>query len=258
MSHFAGTSSFYAEFRPGYPDALFDSLTERSGANAGSSAVLELGCGPGTATMALARRARSVIAVDADAEMLREGRRVAAEAGVENIEWISSPAEDVVYPEQSFDLIVIASAFHWMDRPLVAAQSASMLGADGLLALLGNPTPLMQIRDGSEVGAAIGRVQDRWFGDDYYVLDVEELARPEVVLQQNGFSEVSVSYLAQTQDWTVDRFLGFLRSTSSRPDQRLGPDFAEFANEIGDAIRSVEPSGVWTLDIPIEVIVGRP
>lgn len=176
VSHYAGTASFYAEYRAG-------------------------------------------------------GQRCARNAGRTNIEWINQAAEEVGYPNDHFGLIVIASAFHWMDRPLVAARCRSMLTDDGLLAVLGNPTPLMQIRTGTTIGAAILAVQDRWFGDSYDVLNTDELDRPEVVLENCGFSNVTVSYVPHTQHWTVERFLGFLRSTSSRPDQRLGNDFAQFARK---------------------------
>jgi len=53
------------------------------------------------------------------------------------------------------------------------------------------------------------------------------------------------------------RFLGFLCSTSSRPDAHLGPGFARFAIEIDQAIRAVEPSGCWTLQSTVRVILAR-
>ena len=257
MNHFVGTAPFYAEFRPGYPSELWDSLTRDANLN-GTGRVLDLGSGPATATIELAKRAGSVVAVDLDLEMVAEGQRITAAAGCANVEWLCQAAELISFPAGHFGLIVIASAFHWMDRPLVASKCRSMLAANGLLAVLGNPTPLMQIRDGSAVGAAIGEVQDRWFGNDYYVLDTNKLDPPEVVLRESGFSEVEVSHVAQTQEWTVPRFLGFLRSTSSRPDQRLGNAFPRFAAEMEQAIRAVEPSGQWSLDIPIQAIVARP
>lgn len=257
MSDFAGTAAFYTEFRAGYPRELWDSLAVQAGLDAGSR-VLELGCGPGTATFGFAHHCGTVVAVDADEEMVNEGRRRGDELGINNIEWLNSPAEQVHYPDGSFQLIVIASAFHWMDRPAVGASCRTMLNGTGVLAVLGNPTPLMQIREGTAIGAAIAAVQDRWFGDEYYVLDIDELERPETVLRRCGFSEVEVVHVPQVQHWTVDRFVGFLRSTSSRPDQRLGADFIRFADEVADAIRAVEPTGRWTLEIPVEMICCRP
>lgn len=256
VSHFVGTASFYAEFRPGYPEGLWDSLITKAKVDE-RSRVLDLGCGPGTATLPLAKRAGNVTGVDLDAGMVRHGQRLAEEGGITNVEWVNVPAESVDYPDHYFQLIVSASAFHWMDRTRVATKCLSMLSEDGVLALLGNPTPLMQVRERTGVGAAIAEVQDRWFGRSYYVLDTDELERPEVILHQSGFRDVSVTYVPQVQEWTVERLLGFLRSTSSRPDQRLGDKFPKFATDIDTAIRAVEPTGRWTLEVPVEVIIGQ-
>jgi hypothetical protein len=57
--------------------------------------------------------------------------------------------------------------------------------------------------------------------------------------------------------WTVQRLLGFLRSTSSRPDQRLGSRYPEFAAEVERAILSVEPTGGWTLNGVVSVVLAR-
>jgi len=158
MSHFGGTAAFYARFRPRYPPELWDRLTAEAGADR-SGRVLDLGSGPGTASLELASRVGSVVAVDMDAGMVAEGRRLAEAAGVDTIEWVNAPAEAVDYPPESFRLIVIASAFHWMDRHAVATRCRSMLYPDGLLAVLGNPTPLLQISDRTPLGAAIAEVQ---------------------------------------------------------------------------------------------------
>jgi trans-aconitate methyltransferase len=180
MSHFAGTASFYSEFRPGYPQRLFDTLAAEANLDR-SSSVLDLGAGPATLTLGLARKAGSVVAVDLDPQMVEEGLRLTEQEGLENVEWINTSAESFNSSDHCFQLITVASAFHWMDRRLVD----------------------------------------------------------------------------QLQESNVQRFLGFLRSTSSRPDQRLGDQFKQFATEIDAAIRAAEPSGQWTLTIPVEVILGR-
>ena len=256
MSQFAGAAASYAAFRPMYPDAVWDLLAGLSELDR-SSRVLELGCGPGTATIALAQRAGSVTAVDLEPEMVAVGRRTAGRMGVTNIEWVHGAAEELHYPRRHFRLIVAASAFHWMDRPKVATACRAMLDDGGLFAVVGNPTPLMQIQDRVGVGAAMADVYARWFGAD----DPLRPARPEgpgAVLAASGFSSVEISYVPCEQHWSVERFAGFLRSTSSRPDRRLGPDFGAFITEIDRAVRSVESSGRWTQDIPVQVIVARP
>jgi hypothetical protein len=50
--------------------------------------------------------------------------------------------------------------------------------------------------------------------------------------------------------------VGFLRSTSLRPDQVLGRRFDEFGNEVAEAVLSVEPTGQWIYDDSVEVITA--
>src|SRR4028119_75500 len=67
--HFSGVSSGYAAFRPSYPDALFDALTDIT-----PSCALAWDCGAGTgqATVALAHRFASVVGTDASAKQIEK------------------------------------------------------------------------------------------------------------------------------------------------------------------------------------------
>lgn len=56
VNHFTGTARFYAEFRPGYPGDLWESLATQAVVD-GSSKALDLGSGPATATLELAKLA---------------------------------------------------------------------------------------------------------------------------------------------------------------------------------------------------------
>lgn len=257
VGHFGGTARFYARYRPSYPEVVWD-LLSREARLTKSSSVLDLGCGPGTAALSLADRVASVTAVDPDLDMLREGQKAAALAGIDNVRWVHAAAEAFEAEPGRYQLVVIASAFHWMDRRTVAAKCHAALERAGVLAVLGNPTPLMQIRKREPgIGAVIAAVQDRWFGNDQFPLDVERLERPEEVLRTSPFGAATVLRVPCEQQWDVERFLGFLRSTSSRPDQRLGDRFPVFADDITTAIESVEPSGRWALQSTVEVVLSR-
>ena len=50
---FAGTAWHYARYRPGYPPAFLDDLTQRLGLD-GTGRLLDLGCGTGQLTLPLA------------------------------------------------------------------------------------------------------------------------------------------------------------------------------------------------------------
>ena len=255
---FDGLARFYAGFRPGYPAPVFDLLIAEASLTS-SSRMLDLGCGPGSVAIALAGRVQSVTGVDMDEEMLAEAARLAAERGLGNLRWVLARAEEFDDEPGTYQLVVIASAFHWMDRPVVAAKAHSLLAPGGVLAVLGNPTPLHQIlwRDG--VGASIAAVQDRWFDLDHSPSPLLEpnVARHEEVLQASPFGSARVMHIPTRQEWDVSSLVGFLRSTSWRPDQILGDRFPEFVAELEQAIYEVEPTGQWTFESSVEVILAR-
>jgi hypothetical protein len=145
-----------------------------------------------------------------------------------------------------------------MDRQLVAEKAYDLLEPDGLLAVIGNPTPLWDIRERRGLGAVIAEVQDRWFRtEEGPVAPINAEIRPEVVIRTTSFGQARVAHIPTEQRWNVERLVGFLRSTSWRPDQQLGDRFPEFVAELDSVIRTVEPSGEWPLQAMVEVITAR-
>ena len=51
-------------------------------------------------------------------------------AGIDNVSWVLSTAEDFVDEPRSYTLITIASAFHRMDRQLIAEKAYDLLEPD--------------------------------------------------------------------------------------------------------------------------------
>jgi ubiquinone/menaquinone biosynthesis C-methylase UbiE len=134
-SPFAGTARYYDRFRAPYAPAAFDCIIEAFGLG-GSSRVLDLGCGPGRVAIPLSRAVAEVVAVDPDADMIAEGRRLAGER--RNIHWLRSRAEEVSPAAGPFRAATIGQAFHWMDRDRVLANLAGLIEDGGGLALV-NP-----------------------------------------------------------------------------------------------------------------------
>lgn len=138
-SLYEGAARPYVEGRMPYPAALFDALRRHLGLT-GAGRALDVGCGPGSLTLGLAPLFASVVAVDADPGMLAEGREQAARAGLGNIDWRLLRAEALPAGLGTFDLIICAQAFHWLDRPRVARAMRSMLAAQGRCVLVSATT----------------------------------------------------------------------------------------------------------------------
>ncbi len=263
---FAGTARYYSEFRPSYPTSIFDLLTVEAPLEA-TSRVLDWGCGTGLLTLTLAERVASVTGVDPDQGMLDEAARLASKRGQHKIRWVLSTAERFDDKPGGYRLVVIGSAFQWMDRPVVAAKAHELVEHEGLFAVLGNPTPLMQIQPGGDrldreevgtaVAAAVAAVQDRWFESKEHSERTHRLTRHEEVIRASPFGVATLLSVPTRQEWDIPSLVGFLRSTSLRPDQVLGSRFQEFADEVEQAVLSIEPTGHWVYENSVEVILAR-
>ncbi len=117
---FDGAAELYQRARPDYPEELLDRVVRVSGVRPGST-VLEVGCGTGKATRQLARRGLRVTAVEMGANLAAVARRELAGLDVEVREgrfeeWRPGDGE-------SYDLVLAATAWHWID-PRVKYQRA--------------------------------------------------------------------------------------------------------------------------------------
>ena len=74
--------------------------------------LLDLGCGPGIVTAALAPNVREVVAYDLTSEMLEKARQRCEKAGLENVRFELGSAEQLPFEKESFDCIVTRLTIH--------------------------------------------------------------------------------------------------------------------------------------------------
>ena len=100
------------------------------------AAVLDIGCGPGTITAGLARRARTVVGVDSSAEVVESARRRAREEGVDNASFESGSAYDLPFDDESFDVVYAHQLMQHLSDPVRALREARrVLRPGGLVAV---------------------------------------------------------------------------------------------------------------------------
>jgi len=130
---FGQDANLYDRCRPGYPDALFADLTTIAGLRPGAR-VLEIGPGTGQATAPLARLGSRVTAVEISPAMAAVARRRLA--GWADVEVVVGAFEEWPLPTMPFDLVLSATAFHWVDPGVRVRKSAQALRPDGTLAVV--------------------------------------------------------------------------------------------------------------------------
>ena len=102
---FSKQSDLYARYRPTYPKELYDYIVsfviERNIA-------WDCATGNGQAALVLADYFEKVIASDISEAQIEKA------TPKENIEWKVCPAESTPFAENTFDLVTVAQAYHWI------------------------------------------------------------------------------------------------------------------------------------------------
>jgi SAM-dependent methyltransferase len=125
--------------------------------------VLDLGCGAGHVSFAVAPGAQSVVAYDIAEPMLATVAGAARERGLDNIRTQQGPAEKLPFADASFDWVLSRmSAHHWHGVPAALAEVRRVLKPGGrvlFVDIAGADHPLLDthiqaielLRDGSHI-----------------------------------------------------------------------------------------------------------
>lgn len=238
-------AALYAQYRRGYPPEVVETIADAFRLGDGDT-VLDLGCGTGQLSLALASRVRAVIGMDPEPDMLMRARQAAEARGVQNAAWMLGADHDVpivrsLLGERGLGAVTIATAVHWMDRQRLFDAVRSLVRPGGGLAVITNGAPLwLQQNSWSPVLRAC--LED-WLGepvDDACQTDETGRRLNAEALTTAGYAvtESVVSYDAAV---TVDQIAGGV--FSALPVQRLPPpeDRQRFTDQVETALRPLTP-----------------
>jgi SAM-dependent methyltransferase len=191
----------YVRARPGYPPPLFDLLADRAGLRPGA-AVLDLAAGTGKLTAGLVDRGATVTAVEPVAAMRRRLEDLVPEVTV-----VDGLAESLPLPSTGFDLVTVAQAFHWFDRPAALREIHRVLRPGGHLAMTWNvwDETVDWIRRLADLGeAAGGRPYDKHTSVDW----------ERTVADAGGFGPIREDWFPNWQGVDADTVVDRVSSTS--------------------------------------------
>ena len=114
---------------------LFDDVIDVAGLTP-TARLCEVGCGPGKATLPLARRGFSITAIELGPDLAEEARANLADYPA--VEVVTSSLEDWQPPQDAaFDLVYAATSWHWVDPEIRYRKAAELLRPAGHLAVWG-------------------------------------------------------------------------------------------------------------------------
>ena len=225
----------YDRVRPDYPTALVDAACRKAGLQSGSP-VVEVGCGTGKLTVALAQRGLRIEAIDPGPRLIAVAERRAPDSLVR---FHAARFEDVELPDHAFDAVFSAAAFHWIDPAVGWEKARRLLRPGRLLALLAHVEGTLHELDEPYLAAwremrpeaeswAPRDAPTLWEGAEarrdnvsevWAWLTRYELGRPEAAAL---FEDVEIQHVAIDAEETPEVFLALLRTTSTY--LRLEPD----------------------------------
>ena len=126
--------TLYEDVRPGYPEELIQDIVELSGIN-DHSRILEVGCGTGKATQPFAEHGYEVLCLDIGADLIAVAKEKLKT--FPNVSFVEQGFEKWE-SDREFDLIISATAFHWVDPKVRYLKASEVLKSDGFLAVFSN------------------------------------------------------------------------------------------------------------------------
>ena len=132
---FDEVAELYARVRPTYPTALVDDIIREAALRPGAR-ILELGSGPGNASVLFAGRGYHLLSVEPGARLADVARRRLADD--RNARVVVTTFEAWPVEPEAFDLVFAAQSFHWMEPALRFSKTAQALKPNGTLAVFAN------------------------------------------------------------------------------------------------------------------------
>ncbi len=201
----------YNKVRPRYSQQLIDRAVELAGLFVGAIA-LEIGCGPGNATVAFAQRDFSIISLEPSLEAYQFAKYNCAQ--YPNVEIKNTTFEDWKL-EQQFDAVLAATSLHWVAPEFRYSKTAAALRDNGALILLWNASvqpeyDIYQIlHEVYQVHApSLGKYEDR----ETQQRSLSKFA--QAVIDSGRFENLVSEYLLSEASYSIEDYLLLLSTYS--------------------------------------------
>jgi SAM-dependent methyltransferase len=264
---YLGSAPHYVRGRLPYAPELADRLSEILALD-GHGRLLDVGCGPGVLTLALAHLFAEAIGVDPDAGMLAEAARRAAAAGIGNARWLRARGEDLTADLGRFRVATFGQSFHWMDRPRVAEIVFSLIEPGGAFVQVADvkeprPDPA-RLPHPSPPFDAIQELVRRYLGPvpraGQGVLRYGTPGDERVVVRQAGFAAAECFWVpaGEVLVRTADDLVAWVYSRSGSAPHLFGEHGDEFESDLRRLLADASSSGLFAEQVPdTEVFVWR-
>jgi SAM-dependent methyltransferase len=209
----------YNKARPRYPEALIQQVVEVAQLGADSK-ILEVGCGPATATVAFAPLGCSMVCLEPNPDFFRLAQQNCK--AYPKVEIQKTSFEEWTQAVEKFDAVLAASSFHWISPEVGYPKAAHALKENGSLILLWNK----ELQPSYEVYQSLSKIYQQYAPslDRYEDRETqEEILRGlgQMALDSGQFENLVAGTMASKVTYSTDEYLMLLNTYS--PYLKLDP-----------------------------------
>jgi SAM-dependent methyltransferase len=237
LGRFTGLAEGYAKHRPDYPDAALDAIVQQSGLD-GGSVVVDVGCGTGISSRALAIRGIPVIGIEPNAEMLARANAEPVPGGCPRPVFRAGQAESTGLPDGIAAAVLAAQAFHWFRAEDALKEFHRILRPGGWVFLLWNERD-----ETNPFTAAYGSALR--MGPEAAAVEGRRASSGEALLSAGDFELANRVTFSHAQELDEQGMLGRAFSASYAPKDPAG--VAAFERTLRDAFARFQKGGKVTL-----------
>ncbi|MCC5640577.1 class I SAM-dependent methyltransferase [Nostoc sp. CHAB 5844] len=225
----------YNKARPRYPQNLIKQVVEIAQLSTESN-ILEVGCGPATATTSFAQLGYSMICLEPNPDFFELAQKNCQP--YQNVEIQNTSFEEWTLEANKFDAVLAASSFHWIPQEVGYPKAAKALKANGYLILLWNK----ELQPSFEVYQSLSKAYQKYAPslDRYENWETQQeifKGFGSIVADSGQFKNIRFGQVTSEVVYSTDEYLTLLNTYS--PYLKLEPDkkkalFAELSQQIDD------------------------
>lgn len=203
----------YNRVRPRYPQHLINRAVEWAKLP-DDAIILEVGCGPGNATVAFADLGFSMICLEPSQEMCRLAQQNCIQHP--NVKIVNTSFEEWQLETRKFNAVLAASSFHWISPEIGYSKAAAALQDNGSLILLWNAFPIQPPDNIYQLLQEVYQTHAPWLAQSESRSTQEESLSKfgQAVIESGLFKNLTCEQLTRESTHSVDDYLTLL-STSS-------------------------------------------
>ena len=225
----------YDKYRPNYPNIIYQEIKKYCNLQNGNK-LLEIGIGTGQATSLFLKNYYQITAIELGYNLsLFVSNKFSKYS---NIKIINDDFMTHNFLNEKFDLIYCASAFWWLDKPLVYQKIYNLLNENGVLAIFANHPYPNKCKDKTNIASK--KIYHKYYQNNK---KIKEFSKNDLKIISNelkefGFKNVKSFLYKRIRKLSTSKYIGLINTYSDHiiMDQSLKK---KFDNDMKQAINKV-------------------